>query len=256
MIAVAAGLSGVRRVVVGLGGSATNDAGAGALAALGATADGPLDVGPRGLREVSRVDLTSAEAILADVELVVASDVTTALLGMFGTTKTFGSERGLDERAIIEVDAALDRFVEATCGTTPAERRIADVEGAGAAGGLGFALLALGAQMRSGIALVAEATGLAEQARGSDLVITGEGRFDYSSRAGKVVYGVAQVAAAAARPCIVLAGGVDVGAREMRALGIESAYAVTDRVDIGEALERPYETLADLAERVARTWSR
>lgn len=256
LLAVAAGLEGVRRIVIGLGGSATNDAGAGALAALGATADAPLDAGPHGLRDVTAVDLAAAQAALADVELVLASDVTTALLGLFGTTKTFGAERGLDEGQIVEIDAVLDRFVVASCGATPAERRIADLDGAGAAGGLGFALLAVGGQVRSGIALVAEATGLAEQARDSDLVVTGEGRFDYSSRAGKVVYGVAQVAAEAARPCIVLAGSVDVGAREMRALGVESAYAVTDRVDEPEALGRPYETLADLAERVARTWSR
>lgn len=249
-------LPGLRRVVVGLGGSATNDGGAGLLAALGATADAPLNAGPAGLRDVTAVDLTAARASVEGIELVIASDVTTPLLGMFGATKTFGPQKGLSEADIIAVDAILDRYVEATCGAAPAERRIADADGAGAAGGLGFALLCLGAQVRSGIALVAEATGLAGKARDHDLVITGEGRFDYSSRAGKVVYGVAQVAAESARPCIVLAGGVDVGAREMRALGVEAAYGVTDRIPAEEALARPYETLADLAERVARTWSR
>lgn len=255
LIRIAADLQGIRRLVVGLGGSASNDAGAGALRALGARADVELESGPSGLRGVRDVDLSGAHAAVAGLDLVVASDVTTPLVGMFGTTKTFGADRGLDDAAIIEVDGILDDFVKAVCGTTPAERRIADADGAGAAGGLGFALLVLGARMDSGIDMVARAAGLADLARSHDLVVTGEGRFDFSSRAGKVVYGVAQVAAEAARPCIALAGEVDVGSREMRALGIESAYGITDRLGADAAMEQPYVHLADLAERVAKTWS-
>jgi glycerate kinase len=87
-------------------------------------------------------------------------------------------------------------------------------------------------------------------------VLTGEGAFDYSSRGGKVVYGVAQVAAAALRPCVVLAGRVDVGAREMRTMGVESAYSMVELVGTEQAMGRPAESLAALAARVARTWSR
>jgi glycerate kinase len=254
--AVAAAIdAGARRVVVGLGGSATNDAGSGLLAALGATGDGPLDAGPTGLADVTTVDLAPARARLEGVELVVAADVDVTLLGMFGATKTFGPQKGLTDEQVITVDGVLDRFVAAVCGTTPAERRVADAKGAGAAGGLGFALMLLGGRVVSGIELVAGVVGLAEQAAAHDLVVTGEGAYDFSSRAGKVVFGVAEVAAAAARPCIVLAGQVLVGSRETRAMGVEAAYGVSDRVTVEESMGDPAGHLADLAQRVARTWS-
>ena len=96
---------------------------------------------------------------------------------------------------------------------------------------------------------------LAARARAADLVLTGEGAFDFSSRAGKVPYGVAQIAAEAVRPCVALAGQVLVGAREMRALGIESAYSLVDLVGEERAVAEPAEALAELAQRVARTWS-
>lgn len=247
--------AGARRVVIGLGGSATNDGGAGLLGALGATADVPLDAGPAGLAPVTTVDVSAARSRVAGVEIVIASDVDLALLGMFGATKTFGPQKGLTEEQVLLVDGILDRFVVAACGATPAERRTADAKGAGAAGGLGFALILLGGQVVSGIDLVAETVGLTGQAAAHDLVVTGEGTYDFSSRAGKVVYGVASVAGQAARPCIVLAGQVLVGSREMRAMGVESAYAVTDLVGLEASMSRPYEHLADLAARVARTWS-
>ena len=104
--------------------------------------------------------------------------------------------------------------------------------------------------------MVAEAVGLGALARECDVVLTGEGSFDSSSRAGKVVHGVAEVSQAALRPCVVLAGRVLVGAREMRALGIESAYDLVELVGERAALEDPAESLAVLAERTARTWSR
>ena len=137
----------------------------------------------------------------------------------------------------------------------PPTAKLADAPGAGAAGGLGFGLLLLGATREPGIDLIADAVGLAEHAAASDLVLTGEGAFDYSSRGGKVVYGVAQVAVAALRPCVVLAGRVDVGAREMRTLGVESAYSVADLVGTEQAMGDPARSLAQLATRVARTWS-
>lgn len=252
---VAAIDGGATTIVVGLGGSGTNDGGAGLLAALGATADVPLDAGPAGLRTISEVSLDRAREKVRGVRLIAAADVEIPLLGMFGASKTFGPQKGLDDAEIIEADGLLDRFVEAICGPAPADRRIAEAKGAGAAGGLGFALLALGAQITSGVGVVADALGLEAEIAAHDLVITGEGAFDYSSRAGKAVHGVAQVAMAAARPCVVLAGRVDVGAREMRALGIESAYGITDRVGQAEALARPADHLADLAQRVARSWS-
>ncbi len=242
--------AGARRVVVGLGGSGTNDAGAGLLSSLGATGDRDLAGGAAALSGVGSVDLGPALARLGGVELVAATDVENPLTGLFGATKTFGPQKGLGEDRLPVVDGWLDEFATAT------DRRTALAKGAGAAGGLGFALLALGATRESGFGLVAEAVRLRERAREVDLVITGEGAFDFSSRSGKVPYGVAQVAAEALRPCVAIAGRVLVGSREMRALGVESAYALVDVVGEERALGDPAGALADVAARVARTWSR
>lgn len=241
---------GARKVVVGLGGSGTNDGGAGVLAALGAASDGVLDGGAAGLGTVTSVDLTAARSRLPGVTLVAASDVDNPLTGLFGATKTFGPQKGIGEDRIAEVDGWLEAFATAT------DRRTSLEKGAGAAGGIGYALLALGATREPGIALVTDAVRLGERAARADLVVTGEGAFDFSSRAGKVPYGVAGVASEALRPCIALAGQVLVGAREMRALGIESAYSLVELVGEERAFGAPAEALAELAERVARTWSR
>lgn len=241
--------SGARRVVLGLGGSGTNDAGAGLLHALGATADGPLDAGAAGLPQVTQVDIGPARERVAGVTLVAASDVENPLAGLFGATKVFGPQKGLTEERIAEVDGWLEAFAAG------AGRRIALEKGAGAAGGLGFGLLLLGATREPGIALVADAVELARRARQADLVLTGEGAFDFSSRAGKVPYGVAAVAGEALRPCVALAGRVLVGAREMRALGVESAYSMVDMVGEERSLGDPAGALADVAARVARSWS-
>ena len=243
--------AGAARVVLGLGGSATNDSGAGLLSTLGATAEGgSLTEGPVGLTKLTTVELGAARERVRGVELVVASDVDNPLLGITGATKTYGPQKGLREDRLVTVDAWLQHFAELT------DRKLAATKGAGAAGGLGFALMLLGATRRSGVALVTEAVGLGELVRDADLVVTGEGAFDFSSRSGKVPYGVAEVAAQHLVPCIALAGQVLVGSREMRALGVESAYSVVDLVGEERALDAPAEALADLATRTARTWSR
>lgn len=249
-LVLAAVEGGATTVVVGLGGSATNDGGAGVLAALGATADGVLDAGPAALAGVTSVDLAPARARVAGVTLVAASDVDNPLTGLFGATKTFGPQKGLAEDRIAQVDGWLESFAAVT------DRRTSLEKGAGAAGGIGYALLALGATREPGIALVADAVSLASRARAADLVVTGEGAFDFSSRAGKVPYGVAGIASEALRPCIALAGRVLVGSREMRALGIESAYSLVELVGEERALGAPADSLAELAARAARTWSR
>jgi len=242
--------AGAGEVVVGLGGSGTNDGGAGLLAALGATADAPLDRGVAGLAGIGAVDLAPARARLGDAVLVAASDVDSPLTGLFGATKTFGPQKGVSEERLPAVDGLLEAFAAAT------DRRTSLEKGAGAAGGLGFAVLVLGGTRRPGIDLVTETVDLPGRARAADLVLTGEGAFDFSSRSGKVPYGVAQVAAEALRPCVALAGQVLVGSREMRALGIESAYSLVDLVGEEQAFAAPADALARLAERVARTWSR
>jgi glycerate kinase len=244
--------AGATRVVVGLGGSGTNDGGAGLLAALGATStpDGALTGGATALGDLESVDLAAARERVAGVQLVAASDVDNPLLGLRGAINVFGPQKGIAEDRLQAVDALLERLADAT------DKKTALGKGAGAAGGLGFALLLLGATRVPGLDVVAEAVGLLERARAANLVITGEGAFDFSSRGGKVPYGVAEIAAKALQPCIALAGQVLVGSREMRALGIESAYSTVDLVGEAASFADPAGSLAALAERTARSWSR
>jgi glycerate kinase len=242
--------AGATDIVVGLGGSGTNDGGAGLLGALGAVADRPLDGGVAGLDGIATVDLSVPRARLEGVTVTCASDVDSPLTGLFGATRTFGPQKGIPEERLPAADRVLEQLAAAT------DRRTSLAKGAGAAGGLGFALLLLGATRRPGFDVVADAVDLPARTRAADLVLTGEGAFDFSSRSGKVPYGVASVAAEALRPCVALAGRVLVGAREMRALGIESAYSLVDLVGEERALGDPAGSLAQLAERVARTWSR
>lgn len=245
--AVAAGAA---RIVVGLGGSGTTDGGAGLLAALGARADRPLDAGVAGLAGIGQLDLAPVRELLVGVRLVAASDVDNPLTGLFGATKTYGPQKGIDETRLPAVDALLEDFAAVV------DSRARLEPGAGAAGGLGYALLVLGAVREPGIGLVAAAVRLEERARQADLVVTGEGAFDFSSRSGKVPYGVAAVAAETLRPCVALAGQVLVGSREMRALGVESAYSLVELVGEERAFGDPAGAVADVAARIARTWSR
>ena len=263
--------AGAKRIILGLGGSGTNDAGAGLLAALGATATaqsdnseqaaeagsadgaagaGRLDGGAAGLAGLGAVDLAPARERVAGVEFIAASDVENPMLGLRGATNVFGSQKGIPDERKPEVDLWLTHFAEL------ADRKTADQKGAGAAGGLGYALLLLGAERVSGIDLVAELTGLKQKASQVDLVISGEGAFDFQSRDGKVIAGVAKVANDAMRPCVVLAGKVQIGSREMRAMGVESAYSLVDAVGEDQAFADPHGSLAAVAERVARTWAR
>jgi glycerate kinase len=133
---------------------------------------------------------------------------------------------------------------------------VRDLPGAGAAGGLGAALYALGGTREPGVGLVARLVRLARRVTKADLVVTGEGRFDFSSLRGKVVSGVAAAAAEVGLPCVVIAGQVTVGRQEAAAAGIDATYAVADVVGVEEALAEPAAELAALAERVAREWSR
>ena len=240
------------KIVIGLGGSGTNDGGAGLLAALGAVAtpEGALDHGPSTLAGLETVDLGPARQRLEGITITAASDVDNPLLGLIGATNVYGPQKGVAEDRKLAVDATLVTLAAAT------DKKLALAKGAGAAGGLGFALMLLGATREPGIEMISEVVGLPEKARQADLVVTGEGAFDFSSRSGKVPYGVAAVAARALQPCIALAGQVLIGSREMRAVGIESAYSMVDLVGEQAPFADPAGSLAKLAERTARTWSR
>jgi glycerate kinase len=240
------------RILVDLAGLWVHDAGAGLLAALGATADRPLDRGVAGLDGLGELDLAPARTLLGDTELVgvvPAAQVGQPLLGLRGITSHAGREAKLEPETMLRTDAALDVFARL------ASRTSAGAPGAGACGGLGFAVLALGGQLSTGPALtLASAAGL-QGLRGVDLVVTGCSVFDFASRGGGVVAAMAEAAAAALAPCIVIAGEVLIGSREMRTMGIEAAYPVRESLPEDPQGEVSDEELAMTARRVARSWS-
>lgn len=268
--------SGARRVVVGLGGSATNDAGAGMLAALGVgIPDGLLVRGGGELESVTPADLAGLVELresLRHIDLVAAVDVDVPLLGLQGASAGFAPQKGATPEQAQQLESALGRFAYTAAGmladvvrpdllagtrATSSLTRLTAQPGAGAAGGLGFGLALIGARLLPGSALVADAVALTQRIADVDLVVTGEGTFDWQSLHGKVVAAVAERALTVAVPTIVIAGQVQVGRRELAAAGITAAYAVAEGVDeIAVALADPAGTLSRRAERVARTWSR
>jgi glycerate kinase len=167
-----------------------------------------------------------------------------------GATHGFAGQKGAGDLAALE--AALAHWADLLEAHLGCAARA--LPGAGAAGGLGFALLAAGGNRVPGVQVVAQAVGLARAVEGADLVVTGEGSFDWQSLRGKVVSGVAAAAVAQGVPCVVLAGQVAVGRREMAALGVESAYSLVDEVGLERALGEPERALAGLASGVARAW--
>jgi glycerate kinase len=248
--------AGVTEVVIGLGGSATTDGGAGMLAALGAVAvdDAGAPVPPGG-SALARAVRLEGRPELGGVRLVAAADVDNPLLGEHGAAAVFGPQKGADAETVAELDAALARFADVLADGLGTDVR--DEPGAGAAGGLGAALLACGASRVSGAGLVRELVGLDNELEKAQLAITGEGSFDWQSLRGKLITAVAKGAAERGVPCIVLAGQVSVGRREAAAVGVESAYSVAeDAGGVEASMADPAGTLAALAERVAARWSR
>jgi glycerate kinase len=265
--------AGASTVVVGLGGSGTNDGGAGLLLALlddlAAAADGPpvperlrdlLGRGGGGLHGVTAADLEPLVALRAawdGVRVVVATDVDAPLLGQHGASLGFARQKGAAPDQAKELESALLGFAGAAVTATGVPQRMVATPGAGAAGGLGFGLMLLGGLRSSGIEAVADAVGLRERIAAADLVVTGEGSLDWQSLRGKVVSGVAALALEAGVPVVAVAGQVEVGRRELLSIGIESAYPVARTPEqVRLALVDPAGTLADRAARVARTWTR
>lgn len=243
---------GARTVVVGLGGSSTNDAGAGMLAALGAVPGGPLSAGGAALAGLAEeVDLGPARRATARVRIVAATDVDNPLLGIHGASAVFGPQKGADPDQVQRLDAALTAFADRT---DPAAR-VRAVPGAGAAGGLGYGLLLLGGTVESGVERVLAAVGLAGKVARADLVITGEGSFDFQSLRGKLPHGVARAAAEHGVPCLVTAGAVRVGRTEAAAAGITETYSLVESAgSLQAAMEHPARELSSLAASIARRW--
>ena len=249
--------AGARRIVVGLGGSNVNDAGAGMLAALGATARGvdgaPVSLidGPLGLGAVATIDLGPAIRACTGIEIVIATDVDVPLLGPRGATYGFAPQKGAFDVQLVALETALQRFAS-VCGKRADGKDPAVALGAGAAGGLGYAFLQLGGRRVPGIDTVWDESGI--DLTGVDLIVTGEGNLDWQSQRGKVVSGVTARGSALGIPVIALCGQVDMARRERMELGLAGAYSMTELVGEEQSMDRPIETLATLAERVARTW--
>jgi glycerate kinase len=257
LLIAAAVEAGAAEVVVGLGGSATNDAGAGMLAALGA---GPVDVAGYALPYGGAV-LGTAEGLagaprIRRAQLVAATDVDSPLTGLHGASNVFGPQKGASRADVLRLDAALEHFagvLEKAFGVTG----LTTAPGGGAAGGIGAALIALGGRVVSGVGLVTEAIGLAAELDRADLVITGEGSFDHQSLRGKVAAGVAGGARDRGVPCLVVAGRVETGHREAATAGVTELHSVTDHFGSAErAMAEPVRGLREIGARLAGQWGR
>lgn len=245
-----------RQLVVDLGGFAVHDGGAGLLFALGACGDRPLDGGVAGLEGLRRLDLRAVRTALANTDLVgvvPADQLRQPLTGLRGITSL---HRDPDRPAdMLRIDQSLETFARLLSGNAAARGQAADVAlwsapGGGACGGLGLAILALGGRLTLGPDL-----GLERVADGRvDLVVTGCEVFDFATRGGEVVLAAAGLAERSLSPCVLIAGEVVVGRREMRTMGIEAAYAVRE-----STLDQPTGAVeaADVtstARRVGRSW--
>lgn len=266
-LVLAAVEEGAHRIIVGVGGTATTDAGAGFLAALGAGDPTGLARGGSSLLNLSDDALSDLPLVLerlAGVELVLATDHGIPLLGYEGTCATSAADKGASPAGTQQLEAALGRFTDVVVRTLPStpdlltgrSRRIDREPGAGAGGGLGYAMLVLGAARQSAVALVQRAWDFEGLLRRHDLLLTGEGRFDWSSLASGTVAQVTRTAAERALPTVVLAAEVHVGRRESMAMGAAGVYAVAETsAEILALAADPVGRLQARAARIAGTWS-
>ncbi|MFF8904876.1 glycerate kinase [Streptomyces olivaceoviridis] len=250
--------AGARTIVFGVGGSATTDGGAGMLSALGArflTEEGePVPPGGGGLADLARADLSGLDPRLSSVELVLASDVDNPLTGPKGAPAVYGPQKGASPDDVETLDAALAHFakvLEAEAGPRAAE--YAAAPGAGAAGGIGYGALLLGARFRPGIEVMLDVLGFAPALERASLVITGEGSLDEQTLHGKAPAGVAAAARAAGKEVVAVCGRLALSAQALLGAGISRAYPLTSVepdvarciADAGPILERVAARLAE-----------
>lgn len=249
---------GARRIILAIGGSATNDGGAGAMQALGVqlfdAQDQPLAPGGLALAGLARISLENLDSRLAQVRFEIAADVNNPLCGAHGASAIFGPQKGATPEQVHQLDAALGHFADHCARVLPEDVR--DEPGSGAAGGLGFAAKAfLSAQFRAGVEVVAELVGLDAAVRGADLVITGEGRFDAQTLRGKTPFGVARIARHHQVPVIVIAGTLGEGYEQMYAHGVDAAFALPSApMSLEQACSEAPRLLRERAADIARLW--
>jgi glycerate kinase len=247
--------AGARRFVLGVGGSATNDGGAGMLQALGVRlldADG-RELGPGGaeLARLDRIDASRLDARVRDSAFQIACDVSNPLVGPQGASAVFGPQKGATPAMVAQLDANLGRYAEVI--RRDLGREVADMPGAGAGGGIAAAMVVfLDGRLRPGVEIVCEAVGLDAAVRDADLVVTGEGRIDGQTVQGKTPMGVARAARAHGKPVIAIGGSLATDAGAVHEHGIEAVFAAVRRpCSIEEALAAGAENLRLAARNVA-----
>ena len=247
---------GCRNIIIGIGGSATNDGGAGMATALGAKLldqnGNAISFGGGSLNSLYSIDVSEFDSRLKECNIVAACDVDNPLCGERGASYIFGPQKGADEKMVKVLDENLEHYaklVNKFLGIS-----IKDYPGAGAAGGLGGGLLAfLKAKLQPGVDIVIQSTALEEKLKTADLVITGEGMIDYQTQFGKTPYGVAKVAKKYDIPVIAIAGGIGVDAEQLYSKGFDSIFSIVDKpMTLEEAIENSDILVQKTAERVMR----
>ncbi len=252
--------SGASRLIVGVGGSATNDGGAGMAQALGfSLLDGrgeSLPPGGLALARLARIDARGRHPRLGACEIEVACDVDNPLCGPRGASRVYGPQKGATPEQVAALDAALAHFAAVVKRDLGAD--VAEAPGAGAAGGLGAGLMAFtGARLRPGAALIAETCGLEKRLRGADLVITGEGRMDAQTAHGKTPLGVARLAAKHGVPVVGVCGVLGDGHQTLHRLGIERIWPISEPAEpLAGAMADARNRLTRAAAQVAAWWTR
>ncbi|MDX3612883.1 glycerate kinase [Streptomyces europaeiscabiei] len=250
--------AGARTIVFGVGGSATTDGGAGMLAALGArfldAAGEPVGPGGGGLRDLVTADLSGLDDRLASIDLVLASDVDNPLTGPKGAPAVYGPQKGASPEDVATLDAALAHFaavLEKTVGEHAAEHALAP--GAGAAGGIGYGALVLGARFRPGIEVMLDVLGFSAALEKATLVITGEGSLDEQTLHGKAPAGVAAAARAVGKEVVAVCGRLALQPEALGRAGFRRVYPLTDvEPDVERCIADPGPILEQAAERIGR----
>lgn len=244
---------GCRHFIIGIGGSATNDGGAGMAQALGISLTDvngkEIARGGAALAHLAHIDLSKIDPRLSECTFEVASDVTNPLCGPLGASAVYGPQKGATPETVAELDQALDHYAQII--EQDLHRSVRDIAGAGAAGGLGAGLIAfLNAQLRPGAQIVLEAVHLEETLPGSDLVITGEGQLDIQTGYGKSVGAVAALAKGFDLPVLAIAGGLGLHYRSVYELGIDAVTVLPSGPQSLEyAIEHADELMSDATER-------
>ncbi|MGV2884948.1 glycerate kinase [Paenibacillus taichungensis] len=247
---------GIRKIIIGIGGSATNDGGTGMAEALGATfldANGqPLARGGGALDQLAHIDVTGLDERLQDVEFIVACDVTNPLCGEHGASRVFGPQKGATPEMVQVLDTNLSHYADVV--KQQLHKDIRDVPGAGAAGGLGAGLLIFTqAVLRKGIEIVIEYTGLQDKLVHADVVFTGEGGIDFQTKFGKTPYGVARAAKEAGKPVIAIAGYIGEGIDTLYTEGIDAVFGIVPgAADLEQLLREGPENVERTTENIAR----